>query len=86
MFAMVEAGFEQLLVQAKGKVKGSVYRQARPTMRKTMAKLPTDLEILDDIYNGYYDDFRAYSNENKIRETKIYIYRYRNNCEENGSR
>ena len=38
-----------------------------------MAKLPTDLEILNDIYNGYYNDFQAYSDENKIRETKIYV-------------
>ncbi len=38
-----------------------------------MAKLPTDLEILNDIYDRYYDDFHAYSDENKIRETKIYI-------------
>ena len=38
-----------------------------------MAKLPTDLEILNDIYDRYYYDFTAYTADNKIRETKIYI-------------
>lgn len=38
-----------------------------------MKKVPTDLEILDEIYERYYDDFAAYSKENPQRETKIFV-------------
>lgn len=38
-----------------------------------MAKIPTDLKILRVIYDRYYDTFKAYSNENKGRSSKIYV-------------
>ena len=38
-----------------------------------MTKIPTDLQILDVVYNRYYDNFQAYSNENRIRNSKIYV-------------
>jgi hypothetical protein len=38
-----------------------------------MAKIPTDLKILGVIYDRYYANFRAYSNENKGRSSKIYV-------------
>lgn len=38
-----------------------------------MKKIPTDLEILNEIYEQYYDDFAAYSKENPQRETKIFV-------------
>jgi len=38
-----------------------------------MTKIPTDLKILDVIYDRYYDNFHAYSDENKIRSSKIYV-------------
>lgn len=38
-----------------------------------MTKIPTDLKILGVIYDRYYDSFHAYSDENKIRSSKIYV-------------
>jgi len=38
-----------------------------------MTKIPTDLKILGVIYDRYYDNFHAYSDENKIRSSKIYV-------------
>lgn len=38
-----------------------------------MTKIPTDLKILSVIYDRYYANFHAYSNENKIRGSKIYV-------------
>lgn len=34
---------------------------------------PTDLEMLDAIYNRYFDDFAAYTDENRTRSSKIYV-------------
>jgi hypothetical protein len=41
--------------------------------RKNMKRPPTDLEILEEIYDRYYTDFCAYSKNNKIRKTKNYV-------------
>ncbi|MGD2132722.1 MAG: hypothetical protein PVI23_08010 [Maricaulaceae bacterium] len=38
-----------------------------------MSKLPTDLKLLDAIYTKYYDDFCAFTDENKNRSTKIWV-------------
>ena len=38
-----------------------------------MKHVPTDLEILDAIYNRYYDDFVSYDEDNKIRSNKIHV-------------
>ena len=38
-----------------------------------MTNIPTDLKILDAIYNHYYADFQAYSEVNKKRYSKIYV-------------
>jgi len=38
-----------------------------------MAKIPTDLKILQAIYDRYYDAFRAYSGENRGRSSKIFV-------------
>jgi len=38
-----------------------------------MKRLPTDLKILDNIYNRYYQSFAAYSNGDKGRSDKVYI-------------
>jgi hypothetical protein len=38
-----------------------------------MPKIPTDLKILRVIYDRYYDNFQAYSNEKKNRSSKIYV-------------
>ena len=38
-----------------------------------MKKLPTDLQILNAIYNKYYDEFAAFSKEGPSRPTKIYM-------------
>lgn len=37
------------------------------------SRLPTDLRLLDAIYRTYYDDFVAFSDENKNRGTKIWV-------------
>ncbi len=38
-----------------------------------MKPSPTDLQILDTIYNDYYERFLDYSDENKTRSTKNYV-------------
>lgn len=38
-----------------------------------MKKLPTDRELLKVIFDHYHKDFVAYSDENKTRESKIYV-------------
>ncbi len=38
-----------------------------------MTKIPTDLKMLCAIYDRYYADFVAYSDENKTRSSKIYV-------------
>ena len=38
-----------------------------------MKKLPTDLEILDAIYERYYDTFASFSKGEPSRSTKIFI-------------
>ena len=34
---------------------------------------PTDKQILEVIYNKYYDNFSLFSKDNSLRETKIYV-------------
>lgn len=34
---------------------------------------PTDLEMLDAIYDRYFDEFAAYTDENRTRSSKIYV-------------
>ena len=38
-----------------------------------MKKTPTDLDLLNCIYDRYYDDFAKYSKENRLRDSKIYL-------------
>lgn len=38
-----------------------------------MKRLPTDLQILNSIYSHYYDTFKAYSNQEPSRKTKIFV-------------
>ncbi len=38
-----------------------------------MKKLPTDLQVLNKIYEQYYEQFTAYSTESKERDSKIYV-------------
>ena len=38
-----------------------------------MRRPPTDLQILEEIYDRYYDTFAAYSRENPERDTKVYV-------------
>ncbi|MBT3321621.1 MAG: hypothetical protein HN392_04975 [Anaerolineae bacterium] len=38
-----------------------------------MKKLPTDLEILNVIYEQYYEEFKNYTKEDKSRDAKIYV-------------
>jgi hypothetical protein len=38
-----------------------------------MKKLPTDLEILEEIYNSYYSTFSSFSKEAPNRFTKVYV-------------
>jgi hypothetical protein len=38
-----------------------------------MRKTPTDLEILDLIYNDYYRTYLNFNKDNPQRETKIYV-------------
>ena len=38
-----------------------------------MKPLPTDLAILNAVYERYYDEFAAYSKDSPSRETKIYV-------------
>ena len=38
-----------------------------------MKALPTDIQILDAIYERYYDSFTGYSETNKNRSAKIYV-------------
>jgi hypothetical protein len=38
-----------------------------------MKKIPTDIEILDAIYERYYTEFTKYSKEERMRQTKIYV-------------
>ena len=35
--------------------------------------LPTDLQILDRIYNRYYDEFASFDRETARREGKVYV-------------
>jgi len=37
------------------------------------SKVPTDLQILQTIYNIYYDDFCAFDNDDTIRDSKIFV-------------
>lgn len=41
----------------------------QPSMKKT----PSDLKLLNAIYNQYYEDFINHSTDNKLRESKIYV-------------
>ncbi|MFW5795207.1 MAG: hypothetical protein ACOCV1_06950 [Bacillota bacterium] len=34
---------------------------------------PTNLEILEAIYNRFYDSFISYKDNNEVRESKIYV-------------
>jgi len=36
-------------------------------------KIPTDLEILEEIYEQTYDQFASYDKENPNRKTKIFV-------------
>jgi hypothetical protein len=36
-------------------------------------KVPTDYEILDDIYDEYYETFAAFSRESPTRSAKIFV-------------
>ena len=38
-----------------------------------MKRLPTDLEILEEIYNRYYSGFASYSEDSPNRQDKIYM-------------
>lgn len=38
-----------------------------------MKKTPTDLELLNAIYDRYYDEFAKYSKEERLRNSKIYV-------------
>lgn len=38
-----------------------------------MKRPPTDLEVLEEIYRRYYDDFTRYSREDAERDTKVYV-------------
>lgn len=38
-----------------------------------MKRPPTDLEILEEIYRRYYDEFSAYSPEDPERDSKVYV-------------
>ena len=38
-----------------------------------MAKVPTDLQILNTIYDRYYDEFTNFDADNKTRASKIYV-------------
>ena len=38
-----------------------------------MKRPPTDLEILEEIYRRYYDEFSAYSPEDTERDSKVYV-------------
>lgn len=38
-----------------------------------MKNIPTDLEILNEIYEQYYDDFASFSKENPQRNAKIFV-------------
>jgi hypothetical protein len=42
-------------------------------LTKKKKRIPTDIEILDIIYNSYYDEFTHYTNESPSRNTKIYL-------------
>jgi hypothetical protein len=47
--------------------------QTRRRWLRRSKRLPTDLEILDAIYNRYYDVFAAYEAERSGRRTKVYV-------------
>ncbi len=36
-------------------------------------KLPSDLKILTEIYERYYEEFKKFSHEDKSRECKVYV-------------
>jgi len=38
-----------------------------------MKNVPTDIEILDKIYNDYYDEFSTFSKDKPNRQAKIFI-------------
>jgi hypothetical protein len=40
---------------------------------KKMKPLPTDLEILDAIYERYYETFASFSSGDKSRSTKVFV-------------
>ncbi len=41
--------------------------------RRDMKHTPTDLQMLNAIYDRYYDEFASFSDENKTRSTKNYV-------------
>lgn len=38
-----------------------------------MKRLPTDIEILNKIYDDYYEIFKSFTKDKHTRETKIYV-------------
>jgi hypothetical protein len=38
-----------------------------------MKNLPTDLDILNEIYNRYYNDFAKYDHDESIRRNKLHV-------------
>jgi hypothetical protein len=44
-----------------------------PIYFKKMMHVPTDLEIMNEIYEKYYDKFASYSKTDSRRTTKIYV-------------
>jgi len=40
---------------------------------QTVKRLPTDLEILEDIYQRYYAVFSSFSREDPKRSTKVFV-------------
>jgi hypothetical protein len=39
----------------------------------TLKRTPTDIEILDRIYNNYYEEFKSFSKDKPNRQTKILV-------------
>src|SRR5271157_758241 len=44
-----------------------------PVYYQTVKRLPTDLEILEDIYQRYYAVFSSFSREDPKRSTKVFV-------------
>ena len=38
-----------------------------------MARIPTDLQILNEIFNRYYEAFDAYDEDESIRSSKVHV-------------